>query len=439
MTARTLAAFVGSALLAGHVLADDYVFQLIDVEDVDLLCSDNTSNFYVGNNPSCIAWDGLSLYIGGFANGTAPSVSITQLIDPLGTRSFLPVPNARIMTSPNGPMVQSRGYSGLDWDDVAGLVGTADLGSAATPGQVRRWVPDASPPGLDFANQSALLRGIAGPSFDWGYNGGGFDLDGDGSADGPAVAVVDFSAGGSSSQGPFGLNPLNLDVFQALYSPDTGGPITADADLSGTIYRDIDVDPNTGNLATRSANDVSVVIRASDGSTADRTIIDGGSAPFIVGQNVAMIHGLGCDREIVIWNFRDNTYSGGPLPSGSVAGASRGNKLDGTPVNLIFENADGSPAVFPDSIAYLDYAWDEANQLLFVLDFANRDVYFLELTGLPGGGADWNNDGSLDFFDVQGFLNAFSAHDPAADINNDGSWDFFDVQAFLNLFSSGGC
>jgi hypothetical protein len=51
--------------------------------------------------------------------------------------------------------------------------------------------------------------------------------------------------------------------------------------------------------------------------------------------------------------------------------------------------------------------------------------------------ADWNNDGSLDFFDAQQFLAAFSALDPATDLNQDGSWNFFDVQTFLGLFSAG--
>ncbi len=45
--------------------------------------------------------------------------------------------------------------------------------------------------------------------------------------------------------------------------------------------------------------------------------------------------------------------------------------------------------------------------------------------------------GTLDFFDVQTFLAAFSAHDPEADLNDDGSFDFFDVQTFLQVFSAG--
>jgi hypothetical protein len=51
--------------------------------------------------------------------------------------------------------------------------------------------------------------------------------------------------------------------------------------------------------------------------------------------------------------------------------------------------------------------------------------------------ADLNNDGTLDFFDVQLFLSLFAAQDPAADLNNDGLYDFFDVQEYLNLFATG--
>ncbi|KAA0215057.1 MAG: hypothetical protein DYG94_03575 [Leptolyngbya sp. PLA3] len=50
---------------------------------------------------------------------------------------------------------------------------------------------------------------------------------------------------------------------------------------------------------------------------------------------------------------------------------------------------------------------------------------------------DFNDDGTLDFFDVQAFLAAFSAHDPSADLTNDGTFDFFDVLTYLNVFSAG--
>ncbi|RMH11246.1 MAG: hypothetical protein D6695_09580 [Planctomycetota bacterium] len=50
---------------------------------------------------------------------------------------------------------------------------------------------------------------------------------------------------------------------------------------------------------------------------------------------------------------------------------------------------------------------------------------------------DWNADGALDFFDVLGFLSAFTSNEPAADLNNDGILDFFDVLDFLSLFAAG--
>ncbi|RMH14020.1 MAG: hypothetical protein D6695_02455 [Planctomycetota bacterium] len=51
--------------------------------------------------------------------------------------------------------------------------------------------------------------------------------------------------------------------------------------------------------------------------------------------------------------------------------------------------------------------------------------------------ADFNSDGELNFFDVLGFLQAFSTQDPAADITGDGVFDFFDVLAFLQAFNDG--
>jgi len=50
---------------------------------------------------------------------------------------------------------------------------------------------------------------------------------------------------------------------------------------------------------------------------------------------------------------------------------------------------------------------------------------------------DYNNDGTLDFFDVSVFLNAFLASDPAADLDGNGMFDFFDVSGFLSQYAAG--
>ncbi len=81
---------------------------------------------------------------------------------------------------------------------------------------------------------------------------------------------------------------------------------------------------------------------------------------------------------------------------------------------------------------------------LDLLDFPlGRDVDMIieptqiRLVVTIGCVADWNADSQVNFFDVQGYLNDFSAHRPVADLNDDGLFNFFDVQAFLNAFSDG--
>ncbi|MBX3322903.1 MAG: hypothetical protein KF757_07930 [Phycisphaeraceae bacterium] len=60
-----------------------------------------------------------------------------------------------------------------------------------------------------------------------------------------------------------------------------------------------------------------------------------------------------------------------------------------------------------------------------------------DIVPVPPCMPDFNGDGTLDFADVQLFLNLFSAGNVAADVNGDGIFDFADVQMFLNAFSAG--
>lgn len=74
---------------------------------------------------------------------------------------------------------------------------------------------------------------------------------------------------------------------------------------------------------------------------------------------------------------------------------------------------------------------------LAVAGYEQATNLFVLVSGSTLCPADLNNDGLLDFFDVQAFLNAYASHDPSADFNDDGLFDFFDVQTFLNLYSAG--
>ncbi|MDX2147020.1 MAG: GC-type dockerin domain-anchored protein [Planctomycetota bacterium] len=51
--------------------------------------------------------------------------------------------------------------------------------------------------------------------------------------------------------------------------------------------------------------------------------------------------------------------------------------------------------------------------------------------------ADFNADGSVDFFDYLDFVAALDAELPEADFNNDGTIDFFDYLDFASAFGAG--
>jgi hypothetical protein len=61
-------------------------------------------------------------------------------------------------------------------------------------------------------------------------------------------------------------------------------------------------------------------------------------------------------------------------------------------------------------------------------------VFYASVPPCP---ADLTGEGTLDFFDISVFLNAYNAMDPLADFFKDGVFDFFDVSAFLNAFNAG--
>jgi len=61
-------------------------------------------------------------------------------------------------------------------------------------------------------------------------------------------------------------------------------------------------------------------------------------------------------------------------------------------------------------------------------------IFSLNCSNCP---ADLTGNGTLNFFDISAFLNAFSANDPIADFTNDGIFNFFDISTFLSVFSAG--
>lgn len=77
--------------------------------------------------------------------------------------------------------------------------------------------------------------------------------------------------------------------------------------------------------------------------------------------------------------------------------------------------------------------------ILRLADSPFASAWMVRATGEPAQSCavDFNNDGSLDFFDVSLFLSAYSSGDLLADLTGNGTLDFFDVSAFLTQFSLG--
>lgn len=101
--------------------------------------------------------------------------------------------------------------------------------------------------------------------------------------------------------------------------------------------------------------------------------------------------------------------------STAIDGVSGAYSFDINPVSGVLTPVPGSPTptqgISPNDVV----AWSGANNCI----------------------ADFTGDGSLDFFDVSAFINAFNAADSSADLNNDGIFDFFDVSVFIQAYNLG--
>lgn len=87
------------------------------------------------------------------------------------------------------------------------------------------------------------------------------------------------------------------------------------------------------------------------------------------------------------------------------------------------------------AIAFGDLNADGRNDL--AIGYSGDTCVRVFFAQVPACVADLTGEGTLDFFDVSAFLNAYNAMDPIADFTGEGVFDFFDVSAFLNAFNAG--
>ncbi len=119
--------------------------------------------------------------------------------------------------------------------------------------------------------------------------------------------------------------------------------------------------------------------------------------------------------------------------------------LDFAPDGTLYAVIQGYDEVSPDNFVEISshlYTIDPQIGSVVDLGVIEGDQTWDAVTlvvddGVAGCIADLNGDGSLNFFDVSAFLNAFTNGDLVADFTDDGLLNFFDVSAFLSAFAAG--
>lgn len=400
-------------------------------DDIDAF-STATSPFLIGNQPISVAYDGANLYIGGARNGTPARLAIAEISDFFSAQGAKNVPGSDVNPNVTGTFEFSgRGYTGMDWSDAYGLVATLDKGSdaivadgnpLAPAAQVFRW--NRTNPG-DFATTLQAfgegIRGISGPAYDYGFNGAGFPLS-DGMM-GPAVAVPVLGRGA-----PFGLDAASMLPEDDIYGPDFP-QYSLFISGTSTTWRDIDIHPDTGFVVARANNFAIMGDRTQfNGTTNLRFITPPGGTGSSVSQNVEIIHNpLGRDDFLVL---NDRASSGVFQPFQNTV---LFYDLQGNPLTYEIVLPDGTPAPVVNGANIYSFYWHEPDQLLFVVDGNNRDVYALTLVSR----CDVDRSGALDFFDTLAFLRLYDAGNLAADFDGVNGLTPADLSAFAASIENG--
>ncbi len=342
-------AIVCVGLIASTAQATDfYLHNTLDLSNSNYFPTplfDNNSPY--GTNPSAVTTDGSSLWIAGFNGGTSVGVvsGIVRIDAPWTT------PAATSITSIATP--GSRGFSGVDYDPVNGLVLAAFDDGAADPNGLTAW--DATTNGLAWAKS---IRGGSGTAYDYGF--GGVDN---------GAAWTTFGSGRRALQD----SATGADI----YTTANGLIINAG---SGTFWRSMDIAPD-GDIWARRSNGVIFTDRTGGNSGASPVahVAPVGSADFVNGHNIAYLDGL-AGGDLVIYNDRPSAALGQVW-----ATATKVLNADGTVATTQFYDAFGA-ALDPGfglGSGYFDYAWDATGESLIALDFNNRLVYQFKTFAIP--------------------------------------------------------
>ncbi|MCX5691870.1 MAG: hypothetical protein NTV94_19105, partial [Planctomycetota bacterium] len=318
MKTMNLAVMLAAGCAMSAAAMADVTFRMVADQDLSVLCDGaNNPTFFIGNNPSVCALVGSNLFVAGYRNNTAgtgvfASCQMVKVENIFATRAFRLVPSSFVSNMPG-----TRGFYGLQYDygpARSGLVLSYDSGSVGTAGAFKLYDVDTQLNPILAASSPAgtSARGGAGTAFDYGANGLGF-------GSGPVLSILDFANyGGVQARGHFGVQvtgDFKLDVIQGRTYDGNSidgnnnpiAPVINGGGLSGTLWRDISIDPRNGNLAARASNDLVIARRNALNGVASKVVVScaGGSScddlPFAILQRTELLWGSAAG-DIVMYN-----------------------------------------------------------------------------------------------------------------------------------------
>ncbi len=353
--ATTAFGLIGLGASSAHAQVNFYVSADIDLSAT----SDSVNNGaqYIGNNPSAVAWNGSTAYIGGYNSATTAGpaaligVSVSGGAGTLGASSFGAV------TAPAG----GRGVTALAVQGNT-LAASVDFGTGNTD-SIRA-----------FNTADNSLRWSIGTA---GNGSTGTTQRGNGVAFDPGVGGVGagvsyLSIGGGRRQ--------VLDPATGAYIYGPSGTATPGFILNGTntVWRDVAYDPTNGDLYAREANTLFKAVRnGANGTSGTPGVIGNLSRVTTVdNENLAFVNAAtgSFNGKFLLLNDRPNVNTG--------VGNSFLKAFDtsGTQLALNFFDASGaSPFTFGNSVGAYDFSWDQTTQTLAMTDFSNRRLYILSL------------------------------------------------------------
>ncbi|MBK7644607.1 MAG: hypothetical protein IPJ19_16440 [Planctomycetes bacterium] len=327
---RSSALICAPALLSLAVQAQVRFEHVRTVDLSSIVVPGNPS--FIGTSAANCAWNGSELLIAGWNAGMATTVGIVRVSDVLGTP---------LIGAPFGveTVISGMGYTGLD---LHGNLLAAPLDTGAT-----------APNGLSLWDTSGNLL--------WSFSarctsGAAFDPDFQGSwgAD-SGVGWVSFAGGRRA------LNDLATGA--ETWSLATGMIINSS---SGTTWRDLDFDEETGDAYLRKSNAVTRAVRTGGNSCVASVIV----TPISSTQPRTNIEVLNADGgKYLIFNDRFTNATGQSFFTVTKV----------TDTNGAAVPADWGSFAPPTSNAAYDYGWDSASDTLVVLDITNTQAYVFQL------------------------------------------------------------